>query len=166
MATQPDQFDLLLKDYAKILPQLRGEFVYANCPLTADAVWGYLRTGKIRVAGQLLPGVQVVACGAIETTTLNKLKADLLKRKHGSHVVVTKNPGQNPGEHSLNVVNIRDKIYVVDAYVKPPVFSQDLLTYIGPGKLEVTRNADLHMVPSEAVMSFRCPPSSANKPSK
>lgn len=59
------------------------------------------------------------------------------------------------------MVNIRDKLYVVDAYVKPPVFSQDLLTYIGPGKLEVTRNADLHMVPSESVMSFRCPSSSS-----
>jgi hypothetical protein len=157
MSPKPDRFDQLLKDYANILPRLRGDFVYANCPLTADALWTFLRTGEVRVAKQLIPGVKVVACGAMQTTTLKSLKKDLIKRGHGSHVVVTKNVGQDPGEHSLNVVNIRGKLYVVDAYVQPPVFSDDLLSYIGNGQLEVTRNADLHMVPSEKVMSFKCP---------
>jgi hypothetical protein len=157
MAPKADRFDLLLKDYGTVLPQLRGEFVYANCPLTADAVWGYLVTGKVRVAKQLLPGIKVVACGSVKVTTLSALKKDLLKDGHGNHVVVTKNVGKNPGEHSLNVVNIRGKLYVVDAYVKPPVFSQDLLTHIGNGQIEVTKEAGLHMVPAESAMSFRCP---------
>jgi hypothetical protein len=146
----------MLKDYSTILPQLRGAFPHANCPLTADAVWSYLRTGKISVAKQLLPGIQIVACGSAKVMTLQGLKKDLLKNGHGSHVVVTKNPGQQPGEHSLNLANIRGKLYVIDAYVKPPVCSLDLLTYIGSGRLEVTRKADLHMVPAESVMSFRC----------
>lgn len=157
MAPKADNFDRLLKDYGSILPQLRGEFIHANCPLTADAVWAYLVTGKIRVAKQLLPGIKVVACGEVNVTTLVALKKALLKDGHGNHVVVTKNVGQNPGEHSLNVVNIRDKLYVIDAYVKPPVFSQDLRTYIGDGKIEVTKKAALHMVPAESVISYRCP---------
>jgi hypothetical protein len=71
-------------------------------------------------------------------------------------MVVTKNPGQTPGEHSLNVVNIRGTLYVVDAYVKPPVFGQDLVKYIGRGRLEVTQKADLHMIPADRAASFRC----------
>jgi hypothetical protein len=157
MAPKPDHIDRLLKDYATILTQLRGEFPYANCPLTADAVWAYLQTGETRVARQLLPGIKVVACGSVKVTTLQALKKELQKGGHGSHVVVTKNVGKDPGEHSLNAVNIRGKLYVVDAYVKPPVFSQDLGAYIGNGQLEITRKADLHMVPAEAVMSYRCP---------
>lgn len=157
MSPQPDRFDQMLKSYGTILPQLRGEFPYANCPLTADAVWAYLQSGKIRVAKQLLPGIKVVACGAARVTTLPALKKALLKDGHGSHVVVTKNVGKDPGEHSLNVANIRGKLYVIDAYVKPPVFSQDLLTYVGNGQIEVTKDASLHMVPAESALSFRCP---------
>ena len=157
MSPKPDRFDRLLKESGTILPRLRGEFAYANCPLTADAVWAYLGTGEIRVAKQLLPGIKVVACGSVQTTTLQALKAQLRKRGHGRHVIVTKNVGQEPGEHSLNVVNIRGNLYVIDAYTKPPVFSQELSKYLGSGPLEVTRNADLHMVPAESVLSFKCP---------
>ena len=156
MAPKTDRFDQLLKDYSTILPRLRGEFVHANCPLTADAVWAYLRTGEVRVAKQLLPGIEVVVCGNVQPTNLQRLKRDMLKSGHGSHVIVTKNVGKRPGEHSLNVVNIRGKLYVVDAYVKPPVFSEDLRYYIGTGPLEVTRNADLHMAPSESDLAKVC----------
>ena len=86
--------------------------------------------------------------------TLDKVIKALLKRRHGAHVVVTKHAGES-SEHSANLVNIRGKIYLVDAYTKPAIFTANF-THDWPHRIESSRTWDIRVVAREAVSEKTC----------
>ncbi|MEY4578712.1 MAG: hypothetical protein RL701_3415 [Pseudomonadota bacterium] len=60
------------------------------------------------------------------------------------------------------MINIRGTIYLVDAYNPQAVMTQDLNGSLGYAKtLEYSEVWDIHIVPSELAISYRCPPSRA-----
>jgi len=156
--SEPERFDTLLKDYQKLLPRMRNAFGQSNCPLTAEAVWKFLKTGEVRPARAQLPGsTKMLQCGSSSTVTITQIRARLKKAGHGAHAVVTANPDAEK-EHSFNVVNVRGAIYLVDAYNAQPVLTKNLEGHLRYAKkLEMTLKWDMHIVPSEMIASFRCP---------
>jgi hypothetical protein len=153
-----DRFDVMLRDWKKLLPQFRDKFSRSNCPLTAQAVWNYFEKGKVVPAPALLQGsTTMVECGDPVPVEVGAIRGLLKPKGHGAHAVVTANPG-GPKEHSAVAVNIRGVIYLVDAYNTPGVVTQDLEGHLSYAKkLEITFNAKIHMVPTDQASKFKCP---------
>jgi hypothetical protein len=151
----PDRFDHMLKNFASLLPLMRPERETPNCPLTAEAVWKYFRSGEVARAGSLMQGMFVAECGDSEVTSVPKIRTRL--KRHGLHALVTANPNAEH-EHSFNVVNIRGTVYLVDAYVSPALFTKNLEGYLRYAKrLEITFNVRMKVVPADATATVKCP---------
>jgi hypothetical protein len=156
MSEPKDRFDVMLTDYQTLLPQMRDHFGHSNCPLTAEAVWKYFNTGKVTKARRAL-GSQAAVCSPSvrNRTTIESIKK--LLKKHGQHGVLTVNAGADD-EHSMNLVNIRGKVYMVDAYNERPVLTDQLKSYLGYArKLEFSWGWDVHIVPTDRIQTWNCP---------
>lgn len=162
--TEPkDRFDAMLTDYQTLLPQMHDKFGHSNCPLTAEAVWNYFNTGKVAKARRTL-GSQAVICSPSIKTKVTIEGVKKLLNKHGKHGVLTVNAGQ-PKEHSMNLVNIRGKVYMVDAYNERPVLTDKLKDYLTYAKtFEFSWSWDIHIVPTDRVMKFTCPEAKPGTP--
>jgi hypothetical protein len=153
----PDHFDRMLADYLVLLPKMRDKFGKSNCPLTAEAVWKYFNTGNVVAARKIMDGYGTVVCQPAIRVTSKSLEALLLEQGHGAHGVVTANPDSTDRQHSLNAVNIRGKVYLVDAYNPQPVLTDDLRGHLKYAqRLEFTAKWDLRIVPNHALAGYKC----------
>jgi len=148
---RPDQFDLMLSDWQNILPKLRQEHALSNCPLTAQAVFNYFRTGVIKAAPALLNGAFVMEeRGDPANIALKDVRPTMKRKPHGSFAVLTINPNSTDKQHSVVVVTIRGVVCIVDAYNKPGVVTTDLERHLSYGKsFQITFNADIRVVPAK-----------------
>ena len=61
-------------------------------------------------------------------------------------------------EHSMNLVNIRGKIYMVDAYNERPVLTDKLKSHLAYARtFEFAWGWDVHIVPTDQIQNFKCP---------
>jgi hypothetical protein len=148
--TTPDRFDRMLTDYQQLLRQLRGSpLIQPDCVLTAEAVWRYFQLGKLSSARRVMDGSKLAISSKTQRITVPGVRSLLLHAGHGSHGVVTAFK-LNGGEHSMNVVNIRGTIYIVDAYhAQHPVLTTDLAGYLGYAtRIEFASDWAVQIVPS------------------
>ena len=153
MPDDKKHLDALLKDPQAVLNGLHAKFGVSNCPLTAAAAFTFLETGVVRTAKRTMAGLVTVQCGNSKKMSFDGLIADLKKAGHGTHYVVTKDAG-TPNEHSANFVNIRGKIYLLDAYTKK--FTSDFRDGWGGKKLEVSSAWRIKIVPQDKINSSTC----------
>jgi hypothetical protein len=140
----------MLKEYKSLLPQLRGNsrLFTPNCALTAEAVWKYFNTGAVAPARRDLDGSFRVVGSRGQNITVNGIRRYLSKGGHGGHGVV-KARKANGDEHSMNVVNIRGKVYLVDAFdLQKPVLTEKLAESLSYAiRLEYSVNWSLQIAP-------------------
>lgn len=152
-----DRFDTVLSERAALLAQFQQQFHTGNCPATASTVQRYFETGEIQVARQVPPGFGVINCGVdFKKIKVNNLQAMMLNHAHGYNVVV--GAFAEGKEHYYNVVNIRRKVYVVDAFNKPGTISEPnkLKDWLGwADRLEYTRRFVAKIVPLGQAASCR-----------
>jgi hypothetical protein len=90
----------------------------ANCPSTAEAVYHFLNTGRLRPAVCAGPGQGFETFGTYQRGTIQHVTQRVRQGGHGTHAVVEagRNPSHSLGPmHSFNLVNVRGTVYVADA---------------------------------------------------
>lgn len=90
---------------------------------------------------------------------LEGIRRNLLSDGHGAHGVVTALENALYYLHNFNAVNIRGKVYFLDAYDKSyPKLTDKLdvfLRQVG-NPLEFSRSWDIRLVPDERTATYRC----------
>jgi hypothetical protein len=98
-------------------------------------------------------------CSKSYPSSLARIQKDLKGYGHGAHGVVTTLEDAQYYLHNFNAVNIRGKIYFVDAYdASEPKLTSKLDVFLARlGKpIEFSREWDIRLVPDERTTIYRC----------
>jgi hypothetical protein len=98
-------------------------------------------------------------CNKSRRIDLEGIRRNVLGGGHGAHGIVTALEDALYFLHNFNAVNIRGKVYFVDAYdTSYPQLTDKLdvfLTRLGK-PLEFSRDWDIRLVPDERITTYKC----------
>ena len=92
----------------------------ANCPSTAEAVYHFLNTGRLRPAVCAGPRQGFETFGTYQRGTIRQVIERVRRGGPGTHAVVEANRSASDRRgpmHSFNLVNIQGRVYVADAQI-------------------------------------------------